>query len=88
MFRAIFCPSPRALDRVLQAFGLLHPVLLSGCGPESREADCVYGVEGAAQSAPRLSGPQPDIKTECRKPQAVKHGLAPLRMGIKMPEIC
>jgi hypothetical protein len=66
-------------------------------GPESRGADYVYGVEGDAraapstlttQSAPRLSGPQPGSKTGCRKPKAVKHGPALLKMSIKLPEIC
>jgi hypothetical protein len=78
-------------------FSTVPPLLLPGCGPESRGADYVYGVEGAAraapstpytQSAPRFLGPQPGSKTGCRKPKAVKHGLALLKMGIKLPETC
>jgi hypothetical protein len=38
----------RSARPCLTAFGFLRPVLLPGGGPESRGADYVYGVEGAA----------------------------------------
>jgi hypothetical protein len=47
MFRAQFCPTSLAIDRIFYSLWFSDPKLLPGAGPVSRCADCVYGVEGA-----------------------------------------
>jgi hypothetical protein len=48
MFRAIFCPSSGALDHIYLQFVVFCTQVVAGGGPECRDADCVFGVEGAA----------------------------------------
>jgi hypothetical protein len=52
MFRVIFCPSSGAIDRIFYSLWFSAPTLLPGGGPESRGADRVFGVEGAARQHP------------------------------------
>jgi hypothetical protein len=48
MFREFFCSSSGAIDRIFYSLWFSATDLLPGGGPESRGADCVIGVEGAA----------------------------------------
>jgi hypothetical protein len=82
-----FLPIFRSARPYYTACGFLHPILLPGCGLESR-GDGPAPSTPNTQTAPRLSGPQRGKKIGCRKPQAVKYGLVLLKMCKILPETC
>jgi hypothetical protein len=91
MFRAIFYPSSGAIDRIFYSLWFSAPKSLPGGGPESRGADCVFGVDAPHRThGLRLGSPDHSpARTWVQKTTSCKkYGISLLKMGKELPETC